>query len=98
MIEIDHTTGETRDWRAVPRTSTGAPPDLTGVEAELRIAAPGACVPVAGAGDGTRFSFSLSPQTLDLPVGRYAAALWIRWADGGWRSHGRAALIVRKGC
>lgn len=98
MRVIDYTIGETRTWRVAPRVAGGALADLAGASAELRIATAGACLQIAGAPDAQGFAFRLSPASVDLPSGRYHAALWIRWPGGDLRAYGDWVLTVRKGC
>lgn len=76
MRTIDYTIGERKIWRAVPRNAAGGMADLTGASAELRITVTGdLCLPVAAQPDGGGFPFALSPESLDIPSGRYAAQL-----------------------
>ncbi|ARJ70078.1 hypothetical protein [Paracoccus contaminans] len=99
MRAIDYTIGETKTWRVAPRVAGGALADLAGASAELRItAAAGVCLRIAAAPDAQGFAFELSPASVDLPSGRYHAALWIRWPGGELRAYGDWVLIVRKGC
>ncbi|MBB1493129.1 hypothetical protein H5395_16780 [Paracoccus sp. MC1854] len=98
MKTIDYTLGERKTWRAVPRNAAGGMADLTGASAELRITVAGdLCLRIAGAIDDRGIAFALSPESLDIPSGRYAAQLWIRWPDGQERACGRFVLLNRKG-
>lgn len=99
MKTIDYTIGETKIWRVVPRNAAGQMVDLTGAEAELRVTVSGdLCLKITAAPDDRGFPFSLSPASLDIASGRYAARLWIRWPDGQERAYDQFALVVGKGC
>lgn len=78
-----------------PRQPDGTRPNLLGLTVELRVTTATACLtlPAPLRGDG----FEVDLGGLDVPPGRYKAAVWCD--DGAvWRWSGDFVLRVKGGC